>query len=177
MGLLCDLVKLSLVKENGLKKTLIHCCMINSIHENITPSMLPPMISFLPLLLRAILRRPPCQGCNTFYPPVKTLLLSADAIRLPSLPPFNIKKHGPIRQHVTPVLSVFFYSMIFFSYSCCQGYYTMSCVSQLRCNKSFWSMKVLSWHALCWGKIFMQTLQDPTSTTKALPANHRKFYS
>lgn len=33
--------------------------MISSIHENVTPSMLPPMISYHPLLLRAVfLRRP-----------------------------------------------------------------------------------------------------------------------
>ena len=39
--------------KNGPRKTLIHRSVISSIHENVFP-----MISFLPLLLEAILRRP-----------------------------------------------------------------------------------------------------------------------
>lgn len=51
---------------------------------------------------------------------------------------------------------------------------TLWAVSQ--CNKSFWSMKILSWQARCWGKIFMHTLQYSTLTgIEAFPANHIKL--
>ncbi len=128
-------------KKNGSRKTLIHCCLISSIHENVTPSVLSPMISSLPVLLWAILRRPLSGllvGLRYILRSCQNATVVSGCHQASFAPLRTLKKHALTWQarHSCPVRG-FLFSMIFSSHSDCQGYYAVDFVSQLRCNRSF----------------------------------------
>lgn len=137
--------------KNGSRETLIHCCLISSIHANVTPSVLsidiiPPFAimghfkatSFLPPC-RAVIHLTQLSKCNCCQRMPPGFLHS----------PSRVKTCPHMASMSLPYCLLFSLLMIFSSHRDCQGYYTASFVSQLRCNRSFWSMKVLSWQALC----------------------------
>ena len=120
--------------------------------------MFTPMISFRPRAIMGHFKATsPLPSGKTFYPPVKMNCCQ----RLPSgllHSPSHIRKNAPRWQRVTSVPSdVCFYSygifLIFRLSGLLHHDLWLVCPSP-ECNKGFWSMKVLSWQALCWDKDF-----------------------